>query len=160
MSKNFRSSAKTFAKNVSIHLRRVFQRRETCREAWADVAQDAHRLKRALLARIESESRQEATRLLEQGRLEYNIRDYESAEDYFKRAIQADRGYGLAYTFLGYALYKQGRMDDAVRFWQKAIKVEPDSEAASRARKKIQYIEKSKHGTVSRLEKNIRESKR
>ena len=38
------------------------------------------------------------------------------------------------------ALYKQKRFADAITSWQKAIHVEPDSDAAEMAREKIQHI--------------------
>ena len=140
MPKKLISSAKSYAKNLSKHVGRVVTRRESAQEAWNQTARDTKKLKRALQAVGHGAQHDEAIRLVKRGRREYNRGDYEEAEREFREAIRTDKRCALAYTYLGFSLYKQNRVKAAVRYWEQAIEISPDSEAAEKARKKIAYV--------------------
>ena len=84
----------------------------------------------------------EAKRLMNAGRDFYNGKNYEKAEQHFRRALIEDDQYAWAMTFLGHTLYKQNRHTEAVHAWELAVEMDPDSDAASKARRKLQHVEK------------------
>ncbi len=59
------------------------------------------------------------------GILAYRNEDRRSAEKYFKRAIEADPGYGEPYTNLGMLLMEADRPQDALKFLEKAFRLNP-----------------------------------
>jgi Tfp pilus assembly protein PilF len=136
------SGSKTFAKNLGKRIGWVVTGHQKAGEALAGVSKDAAKLKRAAQEAARSNHHKEAARLTELGREAYNLRNYVAAEDYFRQAIAADRRFALAHTYLGHALYKQGKLTEAMSCWHRAIQADPNSEAAGKARSKLLYVEK------------------
>ena len=90
--------------------------------------------------------RKYAIDLVKRGMLDYNAKRYKDAEDLFRRAVGKDANYGRAHAYLGNALYKQKRITDAITAWNKAIEVEPNSDAADLAKEKIYKVTNGRDG--------------
>lgn len=50
--------------------------------------------------------------------------EYEKADEQFKKAIEFREDYGLAYEFLGQSFKKQGRDEEAIRAFQKSLRID------------------------------------
>lgn len=156
MSKNILKSAKTYAKNLAKHAGRVAKRQEHVKDAIAGAAADGKRLRHTIERANRPARRKQAARLTEEGRQNYNNRDYTGAEETFRDAARTDPMYALAYTYLGHSLYQQGRMSEAIAAWRKAIEAEPGSRAANKAEKKIHHVEHSKESIVEMLQERLK----
>lgn len=157
MKKGFIGSAKSYTKNVGKLLVRVATRKKPPSEALEQLKKDTRKLKHTLTRREgPTGNRKEAARFVEDGRQAYNGGHYNRAESYFKRALIEDDSNAWAFTYLGHSKYKQGRRDEAVAFWERAIECEPDSDAARKARKKLQHVAKTKHRVAHELEDRLR----
>lgn len=159
MSKNILSSAATFAKNVGLHTRLLISREETPGEAWAEITKDAQKLRRVIVKAGATSSESEADQLVEEGRRAYNVKDYDKAERFFRQAIVADSNHCMAHTYLGYALYKMGRLGEAEGCWNRAIDVAPTLKAGDKARQKLLHLEKKKKQAVNDIEDRLRGQK-
>ena len=84
--------------------------------------------------------RKEAIDFVKRGMVDFNEKRYKEAEGHFCRAIDKDANYGRAHAYLGNALYKQKRISEAIAAWNKAIEVEPNSDAADLAKAKLQKV--------------------
>ncbi len=104
-----------------------------------------------------SSQRRDARRWLEAGKEAYNIREYAKAEEHFRRALAEDPVYGRAHYYLGNTLYKLNRQGEALESWQKAVLLDPDSESAEKARRKIAMIEEQNARLSSQLIQGLRE---
>lgn len=100
--------------------------------------------------------RKEASSLLERGRKCYNRKDFERAEEYFRRALLAHEAYVRAHYFLGLALYKRDDANGAVRAWKRAVELNPSDPFATKADRKIQYVQNHLNRAISKLESHIR----
>ncbi|MDX9975098.1 MAG: tetratricopeptide repeat protein [FCB group bacterium] len=159
MSKNIFSSAATFAKNVGLHTRLLVSREETPGEAWAEITKDAQKLKRVIAKAGTTVTESEADQLVDEGRRAYNVKDYEKAERFFRQAIVTDSNHCMAHTYLGYALYKMGRLGEAEGSWNRAIDVAPTLKAGDKARQKLLHLQKKKKQAVDDLEERLRGQK-
>jgi len=157
--KSFTSTISTFAKNIGLHIKRVATRQQTPAEAWVETLKDVDKLRHAFAKVKLSESEREAEQLVDAGRQAYNVKDYEKAEAFFRQAIVADKNHCLAHTYLGYALYKMGRLTEAEGSWQRALAVAPNFQAGEKARQKLLHLEKKKKQAVNDIEERLREGK-
>ena len=139
MRKRLFRSARTYAVNYGKHLKLVFTLKESPWAALKALGRDTVKLERSVAGKS-SHSRRKATRLVEEGRVHYNYRRYDLAEESFRNALLADSRYALAHTYLGYALYKQNRAGEAVQHWEEAVAIDPHSEAADKAERKLGMI--------------------
>jgi len=98
----------------------------------------------------------QASMLLEKGRKAYNKKDFENAEDHFRRAVLADESYVRAHYFLGLVLYKRDDAEAAIRSWKRAAQLNPSDPYAAQAEKKIRYVGKHVNRAISELESRIR----
>jgi Tfp pilus assembly protein PilF len=94
----------------------------------------------------------QASRYLEQGRKYYNSKQYSRAEQYFSKATEWDPHYALAFYYRGLAAIKLNDSDAANRYWQRAIDVDPKSDAAAKAERKLSYIQRHIRRVTSELE--------
>lgn len=156
MGKRFLSSAGTFAKNVGLHARRLAKREETPGEAWAELAKDARKLKRALAKAAVTQTEKEVEQLVEHGRRAYNVKDYEKAEAFFRQALVDNKDHCLAHTYLGYTLYKVGRFGEAETCWNRALDVATTLEAGEKARRKLLHLQRKKEQALHNIEDRIR----
>lgn len=159
MSKSLFTSAKTFVKNVGRHARRIFARQEKASEAWADLRNDARKLKKVASKASMTSQQKESAELTSEGRHAYNAKDYAKAEEFFRQALRTDSENCLAQTYLGHTLYKLGRGGEAAAAWKRAINMAPGSEAAEKARQKLQYLEQRKADVVKQLEDRMKEGR-
>jgi tetratricopeptide (TPR) repeat protein len=59
------------------------------------------------------------------GTLYYNRQDFASAELFYRKAIEVDSRYALAYFDLGNVLDETGRLEEAIQSYQSAITLAP-----------------------------------
>lgn len=130
-------TTKTFVKNLAKHAKWVLKRDESISEAIEGIRNDSKKLARTVKQGAPSTSGKTARKLTEEARHAYNEHRYADAEELLRTAIVEDSKYALAYTFLGHTLYKQKKVEEAVRYWTKATVIDPESEAAKRAQRKI-----------------------
>jgi len=152
MRKNLASSVKSYAKNLGIHFKRVILRQESAHAALGGAARDARKLGHTLTKRGKTRAyRGRAIARAKQGREAYNAKDYPKAEKLFRRALRADDHYGLAYLYLGNALYKQERLREAMMVWDMTIGADPGSDAAVKARRKLQRVHGRREAVLREL---------
>ncbi len=156
MPKDLGLTARTYVKNLGKHVQRFVLRKESVRDALNGVSKDTKKVAHAFGKATETEHHKDAVQLVERGRRTYNNHDYERAEEVFRQAVMADHGYALAHTYLGHALYQQGRVKEAVASWRQAIAADPGSSAAIKAQKKIHHVERSAEKVVDSLAARLR----
>lgn len=115
----------------------LFEDTETSVLDWFTGWMRRRRVLKTLPERVSEYEHKQAARFLETGREYYNKKRYKKALKYFQKAAGIDGRYGLAYYYLGLALYKTDRAKAARSAWQRVIDVDPDSEAADKAREKL-----------------------
>ena len=93
---------------------------------------------------------------LEKGRRMYNKKHYHNAMEAFRTAIEYDPQDALGHYFLGLAYYKQEKTNEAVAAWRRAVDADPDSEAAEKARRKIEYVQSHMARVADELKRRIR----
>lgn len=157
MAKGLFGNARTFVKNMTFHLGLVLRRKARRIGAWAAIRRDWRKLRRSTKRAQTGAAHKNAVHLVKKGRERYNARDYEGAESYFRDALTEDPRYALAHTYLGHSLYKQGHIRQAVAAWRRAVAAEPGSEAATKAQRKIRYVQKTHADYVSILEDPTRD---
>lgn len=145
MSRSIFYMTQTFVENAVKHLARAVSRGESVGEAASGIRRDARKLRRAFASsRGDKGDRREAASKVEEGRQHYNQKRYERAEEAFRDAILSDPSYGLAYTYLGHTLYKTGRTNEAVLYWQQALDKDPGSDGARKASRKLRMMDEKK----------------
>ncbi len=137
MSSKRLKTTKTYVKNLVKHAKWVMKRDESILEAIDGIRKDSKKLARTVTTNATSTGGKTARKLTEDARHAYNEHRYESAEELLRTAIVEDPKYALALTYLGHTLYKQKKVEEAVRYWTKATIVDPDSDAAARAQRKL-----------------------
>ena len=158
MSRSIFKDLRTFMKNISRHAGYVLSRRESVGDALSGVASDARKLRKHVGDKHASDRRKEAMRLLKQGRSAYNAKNDTLAEKFFRDAVVADENCALAYAYLGNALYRQGRGEEAETNWRRATMVEPGSEGADKAFRSLQRMGQKKKQFIDRLDDKLRKN--
>ena len=156
MSRSLFRDIRTLAKNITKHTSFVLQRRESVLNALSGVASDAKKLRKHVGSQHAPERRKAAMKLLKQGRAAYNSKNDALAEKLFREAVAADENCALAYAYLGNALYRLGRTDEAENNWRRATMVEPSSEGAEKALHSLQRHAKKKKEYTDRLDDRLR----
>lgn len=119
------------------------------------VLRTGNRLVPGLIPSAHGENHREASSLLERGRKYYNRKDYEKAEDYFRRSLLADTGYVRAHYFLGLVLYKRNDAEGAIGAWKRATELNPSDPSAAKAQSKLRYVGKHVSQTITELEDRL-----
>ena len=101
------------------------------------------------------EDRQRARAWLEKGRRAYNKKHFNHAIDAFHTAIEYNPHESLGHYFLGLAYYKQQKTNEALAAWRRAVDSDPDSEAADKARRKIEYVQSHMTRVADELKRRI-----
>ncbi len=154
--KSLGASLRTILRNTRWHLASILRRQQTPRAAWRGIVKDFRKLGRQLNTDEYTEEQiKRAKHLVKKGRKAYNKKFYQEAEEYFRMALKEYPDYAWAHTYLGHALHYQGRSREAVNAWTRAARIAPDSEAASKARMKIQHIEHKEGAVVRELEDRV-----
>ena len=130
-------TTKTYLKNLMKHAKWIITRDESVGEAIEIIRKDSKKLAKTVSTGAPSTGGKTARKLTEEARHAYNEHRYESAEELLRTAIVEDPKYALAFTYLGHTLYKQKKIEEAVRYWTKATIVDPESDAAARAHRKL-----------------------
>ena len=156
MPKGLVSTAVTYAKNLTKHARRVATGAESAKAAMAGLSRDTKKLKHKLAGPKGEGDHRRSAKMAERGRAAYNRKEYEKAEERFRLAIIEDPEYALPRLYLGDALYKQGRLDEAVSCWKHTIRAAPRSDEAAKARQKIDHVEANMRSVVSQMERKLR----
>ena len=158
MAKDFRSSFKTYRKNVKLHVGHVFSGKEEFRHAVKEIRHDSRKLWNGFLKKApEGESaRKRAIQFTKQGRQFYNNGNYEAAEKSFRNAAVEDPTYVLALHYLGNTLYKMNRSSDAVVAWRRAYDADPESETGQEAQRRIQLVAKQENDVIKHLAERLR----
>lgn len=115
----------------------LFEDTESSVTDWLRVRLRRRRVMKTLPEPVSDYEHKQAARHLETGREYYNKKRYKKALKYFEKAAAVDGRYGLAYYYLGLAMYKTDRPKGAKLAWQRAIDVDPESEGADKAREKL-----------------------
>jgi len=127
--------------------------------SWADAAMEMLEHARDVVTGYfkpgTSNDRKRAIQTVKRGMKAFNAKQYADAEELFRRAISRDPTYARAHAYLGNTLYKGKRQMEAMCAWQKAIEVEPGSDAADMAQEKIQRITKKTHEAAFQLEMDV-----
>lgn len=104
----------------------------------------------------EQVNHKEAAALLERGRKAYNAKNYERAQEFFRRSIDAEETYAKAHYYLGLVMYKLHDSEAAVRAWKRASEVDPGSPMAHKAERKINYVKGKVSRTIGELQDRIK----
>jgi len=152
-------TTKTYLKNMVKHAKWIITRNETVGEAIEGIRKDSKKLAKTVATGKTSAGGKTARKLTEEARHAYNEHRYESAEELLRTAIIEDPKYALALTYLGHTLYKQKKVEDAVQYWTKATIVDPDSDAASRAHRKLTMAAKQHKQMGTWLSEYVRKLK-
>ncbi len=160
MSRSIFKDIKTFAKNIGRHARYVFGRKESVRDAVSGLTSDARKLGKHVGDQHASQRRKAAMKLIKQGRQAYNAKNDTAAERFFRDAVMTDETCALAYAYLGNALYRQGRTDEAEHNWRHATMVEPASEGADKAFHSLQRLAQKKKQYADHLDNRLKNGPR
>ncbi|HEY7081304.1 MAG TPA: tetratricopeptide repeat protein [Nitrososphaeraceae archaeon] len=76
-------------------------------------------------AALEIQRQKESTLIIQEGQLHLKNGRYNSAIDSFTKAIDANPNYALAYTYKGDTLYKLQRYEEAIKYFDEALKLKP-----------------------------------
>jgi tetratricopeptide (TPR) repeat protein len=94
----------------------------------------------------------QASANLEKGRKFYNQKNFQKAEELFRRAVRLDPEYALAHYYHGLARYKLDKHREAIAAWKKSMEAEPGSDAAYKAEKKISYVKRKIDGVIDQIQ--------
>ena len=133
----------------------VLARKESARDALAGLSRDTAKLKRTLTGPKTPQRRKQAVGLAKQGRRAYNQKEHAQAENHFREALVCDPDYPLAHLYLGHTLYQMGRIEEAVRSWEKVMAVAPGSKEAGRAERKIGHVGRRTGDVVDHLAERL-----
>lgn len=95
---------------------------------------------------------------LNRGLQYYNSKNYADAARMFEEAIAADPSYGRARLYYGNAQYKLHNVGEAMNAWEAAIRVDPHSEAADKAREKLEHLRFKNQTLVNEIEDRLLKS--
>lgn len=112
--------------------------RDVVSGALTNATQSFRKYKRTRLAPPKRGDRHESANLVESGRKYYNDKRYHKSERYFRKAVATDESYARAHYYLGLSLYQINMKSAAKTAWTRATEVEPESEAAEKARRKLE----------------------
>ncbi len=137
MAKTFVERILGFSADVHAHLMSMLHGEASIREALGGVAGCARKLAHDLRKKPVTVDRRAAQSYVNRGVQAFNARQYSKAEHLFSQGVECDPHYGRAHLYLGNTYYKSNRVIDAIGAWERAISVEPGSEAAAAAEEKL-----------------------
>jgi tetratricopeptide (TPR) repeat protein len=153
--KGFIGSLKSFTKNLSRHVSGVVTRKETRRDAKNRILADGKKLVQSLRPQESKERQKCAEEWLKKGTHKYNHKEYDRAEECFRRAVDEDPKCVAAVTYLGHTLYQKNMMDEALRAWKRAHEMDPNSPAGQKAMRKIQHVEKMQKDVLAQIRERL-----
>ncbi len=125
---------------------------QTAQHRWSDAHDTATRL-----LKIEgSKSKKTLARFkFEQGRQLCQKKEYHKARIVFKEAIGLDSTHSAAYLAIGDSYFEEGRLEDAVNFWEKLIEAVPSQGHQVIERLKKALFELGRFGDIAQICENI-----
>ena len=109
-------------------------------------------LKKKTKHQMASGDHKKAAKYLEHGRKYYNKKKFVEAERLFQRALDADPLYPLAYYMMGLIALKHDDTQSAKRHFKQVIKIDPNSEVAKKADKKLSSMEAKVQNVIRTLQ--------
>ena len=100
--------------------------------------------------------RKEAVDIVNEGVKLYNMKKHKEALQKFREATVSDPTYARAYLYLGNALYKLAEHSEAMRAWECAMSVEPNSSAAIKARDKVAKVQSQNQMAIRDLHDSLK----
>jgi len=100
--------------------------------------------------------RKDSMGLVNDGVKLYNAKKYEEALKAFRAATEHDSTYARAYVYLGNTLYKLAEHGEALRVWQHAISLDPLSDAAGKARAKVERVKSQNQIAIRDLHEGLK----
>ena len=76
----------------------------------------------------------------DQGQTAFGRGDYSAAEDYFKKAVEADPQYHEAHRFLAESFEKQGFKRRALNAWERLSRITRDAEEQAEIKKRMEAL--------------------
>lgn len=137
-------------------LKGLLTRKHSLAEFFAEVVSNIEDCWRDYKAPPMSAQRKDAMNLVNEGVKLYNAKKYIEALKAFKTAADYDPTYARAHTYLGNTLYKLAEHGDALRAWERAIAVDPLSEAASKARAKVERVKSQNQMAIKELHEGLK----
>lgn len=145
-----------FSINSLRHARLLLTGKETFSQALFEFRLDLNAGMRAVAQRNENPAdHHKAAKLTEFGRKWYNSANYARAEKLFRDASLEDPHYTLPLAYLGNALYKQGKYEDAITAWNRAHALDPLSEGGLKAREKLNRIKDKQVALGKQMEARV-----
>ncbi|MFP4502154.1 MAG: hypothetical protein ACLFTT_14225 [Candidatus Hydrogenedentota bacterium] len=137
MAKSTSERLRHYRHAVARHVRAAIRREEPLKQAANGVVVDTRKLVNKLRGKHEIDSRHKAKAYVSEGAQAYKKQNFARAEASFRKAVELDAHYALAWLYLGNTLYKRNCTTQAVEAWHKATAAEPHSEAAETAAKRL-----------------------
>ncbi len=103
-----------------------------------------------------TEQRKKSIHYLHVGIRLYNSKRFEEALYAFKQALNMDPRYSRAHLYYGNAQYKLRNPEEAIASWEFAIRVEPDSDAATKARDKLATLRSKNQQALHDIKEHLR----
>lgn len=147
--------AVTFLRNLWVHAKRVSINRESAREAFAGIRNDARKLAKTFETPDSADRRRRARASLRAGCNSYNAGDYAGAEARFREALSEDPRCTLAATYLGHTLFQCGRLTEAKAAWKRAHDLDPESDAGQKALAKLRHAEGQGRDVATELQERV-----
>lgn len=151
-----RKHLKSYEKHVAEHVERLRKGEESAAEAMRGFFKDTRRFAREVTHPPPNRQRKAAIHYVKRGMEAFNERNYHEAERVFRLAVHEDDTYARAHLYLGNTLFKRKRFTEAVTSWNRAVEVEPKSEAASEARGKLLRLGHGEGDVMSNLTDQLR----
>lgn len=129
---------------------------ETLKERFAKVGAGVAGRVRDATKTETTEKHKRASRMLEHGRKHYNKKRYGKARRYFLGAVSSDPEYALAHYYLGLVRYQLNFSDRALASWEQAIRVDPDSDAALKAKQNIERVSSVTVRVIDELQQQLK----
>lgn len=101
-------------------------------------------------------ARKEAMKHVNNGARCYNAKRFDEALALFREATYCDPSYARAHMYMGNALYKMNQQGDAVKAWERAVAVEPNSKAAFNAHAKLERLRTQQQRAIHELREQIK----
>ena len=103
-----------------------------------------------------TDHRKDSMDLVNDGVKLYNAKKYNEALKAFRTATEYDSTYARAYVYLGNTLYKLADHSEALRMWQHAIALDPLSDAAGKARVKVERVKSQNEMAIRDLHEGLK----
>ena len=126
--------------NLAEHVKAYRDKEADAGTMLARIKKDSTRFVKGFFKAKPTKDRKKAIHYVKEGMKCFNKRDHREAILLFEKSIKADPGYTRAYAYLGDAHHKLKHTTKAVTAWQKAIDLDPKSDAAHHAKDRLRNV--------------------